>query len=342
MSMINYSRALVSFLFLSFFMVATADAAGSQNWPARAVHVVVPLPPGIPTDLVCRLFAERLSERWHQPVVVENRQGADGIPAVTSFVATHDDHTLLCSFPGIVTINPIVHDNLPYDPSHDLVPVVSLSDNFIGIAVSQTLKVGSLDELVSRARAQPGKFNWSASPGNPLYGFAALLQTAGIKMVQVPYRDFRPALQDAAEGRIQAVATGVGALLPLVQARKLSLLVVNNRQRSPLAPSVPTAEEAGYGDLTLDGLTGLYGWRDMPREIRERIAADVRAIAADPDLVERVLKIGSVLHVGTPEEFASAIEEQSERIATIAHKMTQQSNRFSEPTDGHDRARSHR
>ncbi len=298
-----------------------AAPSKAEPWPQRTVRVIVPLPPGVPTDLVCRLFAERLSEPWRQPVAVENRQGADGIPAVSGFVSARDDHTLLCSFPGVVTINPLIYEKLPYDPRRDLVPVVSLSDNFIGIAVSAALKVNSLDDFVKLARSQPGKLNWAASPGNPLYGFAALLKSAGIEMVQVSYRDFRPALQDVGEGRIQAVATGVGVLLAQVQAGKVKLLMVHNPQRSPQAPEVPTATEAGYPELTLEGLTGFYGWRDMPADIKARIAADARAVAADPALVERVASIGSVLRVGTPAEFAAAIEEQRAKIVAIARTI---------------------
>ncbi len=308
-------------LALMSVLALPAAPANAQSWPQRAVRVIVPLPPGIPTDLVCRLFADRLAERWRQPMVVENRQGSDGIPAVGGFVSARDDHTLLCSFPGIVTINPLIYDKLPYDASRDLVPVASLCDNFIGIAVPTTLKVNSLGDFVKLARSQPGKLNWAASPGNPLYGFAALLNSAGIDMVQVPYRDFRPALQDAGEGRIQAVATGVGALLPLAQTGKVKLLMVHNPQRSPQAPDVPTATEVGYPELTLAGLTGFYGWRDMPASIKERVAADVRAIAADPALVERVASIGSVIRVGTTAEFAAAIEEQRAKIAAIARTM---------------------
>jgi tripartite-type tricarboxylate transporter receptor subunit TctC len=302
-------------------LVLSATPSNAQPWPQRTVRVVVPLPPGIPTDLVCRLFADRLSERWRQPVVVENRQGADGIPAVSGFVSARDDHTLLCTFPGIVTINPLIYEKLPYDPGRDLVPVVSLSDNFIGIAASAELKINSLDDLVKLARSKPGKLNWAASPGNPLYGFAALIKSAEIEMVQVPYRDFLPAIQDVGEGRIQAVATGVPVLLPLAHAGKVKLLLVHNRQRSPQAPEVPTATEAGYPELTLEGLTGFYGWRDMPTDVKERIAADARAVAANLALVERVSSVGSVLRVGTPTEFAVAIEEQRAKIAGIARTM---------------------
>jgi tripartite-type tricarboxylate transporter receptor subunit TctC len=285
------------------------------------VRFIVPLPPGTSTDLVARLFADRLSERWRQPVVVENRQGADGIPAVTGFVSARDNHSLLFSFAGIITINPLTYDKLPYDPARDVVPVAWVADNFIGIAVPETLKVNSLDDFVKLARSQPGKLNWAASPGVPHYVFAALQKSAGIEMMQVSYRDFRPALQDLGEGRIQAVATGVALLVPQMQAGKVKLLMVNNRQRSPQAPEVPTATEAGYPELTFEGAVGLYGWRDMPTGLKERIAADVRAVATDPTTAARVASMGSALRAGNSTEFAAVIEEQRAKIAAIAKGM---------------------
>jgi tripartite-type tricarboxylate transporter receptor subunit TctC len=291
------------------------------TWPQRTVHVIVPLPPGIAIDLLARLFAQKLSERWHQPVVVENHPGADGIPAVSDFVRAHDDHTLIFSFAGIVTINPVLHDTLPYDPVHDVVPVASVADNFIGIAVTRTLNVGSLDEFVKLARAEPGKLNWAATAGLPLYSMIALQNATGINIVQVPYHNFQSALLDVAEGRIQAAATGVSFLLPQVKAGKTKLLVVNNAQRSPQAPDVPTAKEAGYPELTFRSVAGFYGWRNMPAGLKERIAADVRAVATDPTVVAGVNRIGAVLDVGTPAEFAAAIDEQRNKIAAIARTM---------------------
>jgi tripartite-type tricarboxylate transporter receptor subunit TctC len=184
--------------------------------------------------------------------------------------------------------------------------------------VPATLKVNSLDDFVNLARSQPGKLNWAASPGVPHYVFAALQKSAAIELVQISYRDFRPALQDVGEGRIQAVATGVALLLPQVHAGKVKLLMVNNRRRSPQAPEVPTAAEAGYPDLTFEGAVGLYGGRDMPADLRERIAADIRVVATDPAIAARVANMGSALRVGTPAEFAAAIEEQRAKIATIA------------------------
>jgi hypothetical protein len=229
-------------------------------------------------------------------VAVENRQGADGIPAVTGFVSARDNHSLLFSFAGIITINPLTYDKLPYDPVHDVVPVAWVADNFIGIAVPETLKVNSLDDFVKLARSQPGKLNWAASPGVPHYVFAALQKSAGIEMMQVSYRDFRPALQDLGEGRIQAVATGVALLVPQMQAGKVKLLMVNNRQRSPQAPEVPTATEAGYPELTFEGAAPHFGNYVREHNLSHRLRFYAGDFLQDPLPSADVLVFGRVLH----------------------------------------------
>jgi tripartite-type tricarboxylate transporter receptor subunit TctC len=302
-------------------LVAFAAPSQADQWPHRTVRVVVPLPPGTSTDLAARLFGDKLSARWHQPVVIENRQGADGIPAVSGFVNARDDHTLLCSFAGIITINPLTYEKLPYDPTRDVVPVASIAENFVGIAGSAMLKVKSLDEFVKVARAQPNKLSWAATPGIPLYALVALQNSTGVEMVQVSYRDFTPALQDVGEGRIHVIGTGLALMLPQVQAGKIRLLMLNSRQRSPQAPEVPTASETGHPELTFDSVVGFYGWRDMRADLKERIAADVRAVAADPVIAARLATSGSGLRVGTPAEFAAAIEQQRTQIAAIARTM---------------------
>jgi tripartite-type tricarboxylate transporter receptor subunit TctC len=302
-------------------LVAWATSSQAEPWPQRTVRVIVPLPPGAATDLAARLFAEKLAARWRQPVVIENRQGADGIPAVSGFVNARDDHTLLCSFAGIITINPLTYEKLPYDPIRDLVPVASIAENFVGIAVSAMLKVKSLDGFVKAARAQPNQLSWAATPGIPLYALAALQNSTGVEMVQVSYRDFAPALQDVGEGRIHVIATGLSLMLPQIEAGKIRLLMLNSRQRSPQAPDVPTASETGHPELTFDSVVGFYGWREMRADLKERIAADVRAVAADQIIAARLASSGSALRVGTPAEFAAAIERQRTQIAAIARTM---------------------
>jgi tripartite-type tricarboxylate transporter receptor subunit TctC len=301
---------------LAFALALAPSPTLAQTWPQRTVRLIIPLPPGTGTDIAGRLLAERLAERWGQPVVVENRQGADGIPAVTTYLSARDTHMLLLSFAGIVTINPVINERLPYDPA-DLVPIVPLSDNLLGVSASAVLKVDTLADLVKTAKAQPGKLNWAATPGLPYYIMLALQKSAAIDMMQVSYRDFGPALQDVNQGRLHVAATGVPLLMPHHRAGTAKLMFVTNRERSPQAPEVPTATEAGYPDLTFEGTVGIYGWRDMPTDIQQRVSKDVQAIATDPAFRARLAAAGTAARSGTSSEFAAAIEEQRAKIAAI-------------------------
>src|SRR5262249_25187779 len=238
------NRSVAAIVGLLAACVVWSTPSHAQGWPQKIVRFIVPLPPGSGMDLSARLLAEKLTERWGQPVVVENRQGADGIPAVTALLSTRDNHTFLLSFAGIVTVNHLLHDRLPYDPK-ELVPIAPVVDNFLGVSASATLKVETLDELVAAAKARPGKLNWAATPGLPYYVLLALQRSAGIEMVQVAYRDFAPAYQDLNQGRLHVVGTGLPTLVPHHRAGTARLLFVTNRERSPHAPEVPPAAEAG-------------------------------------------------------------------------------------------------
>lgn len=299
-------------------LFALPTALSAQTWPQRQVRIIVPLPPATAIDVSARLFAEHLSTRWKQPVVIENIPGADGVLAAKEFANRTDQHTLLYSFAGLITINPILYKTLPYSPARDLVPIAISSENFLALAASERSKVTSLADLVRVAKARPAKLNWAATAGIPYFAFAGFQKSAGIEMVYVSYRDFNPAVADLGEGRIDLASTALTQLLPQEQAGKAKLLAVMNRTRSPAAPHVPTAMEAGYPDLTFDGITGFFGWRGMSNELRNRLAADVRAVTEDQPVRERLPPLGIVARASTPSEFAIAIEEQRAKIATIA------------------------
>jgi tripartite-type tricarboxylate transporter receptor subunit TctC len=316
--------------FLLALLIAAAtvctSTARTEGWPERPVKIILPISAGTGTDVAARPFAEKLSVRWGQPVVVENRPGADGIVAVTGLVNAHDDHTLLFSFAGPITINPFVHEKLPYDPIRDLVPIATAIENFFVIAVSESTGVRSLVSFIEAARAHPEKFNWAATPGLPQFIFLALQKRAGFTLTQVPYRDFGAAIQDLAENRIQVAVTAPPVLLPAVQSGKARLLMVTNRQRSPIAPEVPTAEEAGFPELTFEGAVGFFGNRDMPIVRRDRIANDIAAVAADhPEISARLRAMGVVVRALTPAQFSAAIEEQRIKVRDIvgSEKKTQ-------------------
>jgi tripartite-type tricarboxylate transporter receptor subunit TctC len=323
------SWLLASGLIASLLLGATPLAAqttspqalSQQAWPQRTVKFLLPLGPGSGVDIGTRLLADRLSARWGQPVVVENRPGGDAIVAISAFVNAHDDHLLLATPTSSFTAHPYLHENLPYKPS-DLLPIARVSNTLISIAAPAILNAGSLAELVALARAQPGKLNWAGVTGALDFLFAGFLKSAGLTMTKVPYRNPVEAANDLAEGRVQVYQSALAIVRPQLQAGKVKLLAVTNSVRAPGAPAVPTAKEAGYPELTLDGLVGFFGPPDMPMALRERIAADVRAVvAADPIIGTRLADTGQILNVGGPAEFGAATDEQRAKIAAIAKDL---------------------
>src|SRR4051812_43728384 len=220
--------------------------AAAESWPQRPVRMIVPIAPGSSPDVAARVFAERLKTRWGQPVIVENRPGADGLIGTAAFAAAQDDHTLLFSFAAPLTVYPAIHEKLSYDPKLDLIPVSMTAETFGTITVPASLPVRTLAEFVEWARARPGRLNWTSGGGAFPVLFAGFAKSARLELTEVPYRDQNLGVQDTAMGRIQAIVTPITAVLPLVQAGRLRILAVTNRTRSPMWPDIPTATECGY------------------------------------------------------------------------------------------------
>jgi tripartite-type tricarboxylate transporter receptor subunit TctC len=313
-------RSLLALALLAPFVLG-APPAQAQSWPQRTVKFLLPLGPGSGVDIGARLLADRLAARWGQPVVVENRPGGDAVVAISAFVNANDDHVLLMTPTSSFTAHPYLHDNLPYKPT-DLLPIARVSNTLITIGVPAPLEVASLEQLVALARAQPGKLNWAGVTGALDFLFAGFLQRQGLNMTKVPYRNPVEAASDLAEGRVHMYMSALAIVRPQLQAGKVKLLAVTNTVRAPAAPDVPTVKEAGYGELTFDGLVGLFGPTGMPNELRERIAADIRAVvAADPVIGERLTATGQILNIGGPAEFGQATQQQRDKVAAIARDL---------------------
>jgi tripartite-type tricarboxylate transporter receptor subunit TctC len=301
-------------------VAAFAQPAHADAWPQRSVKLIVTLGAGSGVDTTARLLATRLSERWGQPVVVENRPGGDGFVAIGAFVGAHDDHTLLFSPTSSFTAHPFLYDNLAYDPQ-DLVPIARVTSTLAGVGVTSSLKVGSLAELAALARTEPGKLNWAGITGALDFMFAAFLKSADLDIRKVPYRNGVQALTDLAEGRIHVYLTALAIIRPQIEAGKVRLIAIANRERAPYAPDVQTAIEAGYPILTFDGLVGLFGPREMTAELRSRISADVQAVAGDPAIVKKLEMNSQLVRPGNASEFAEAIQEQRSQIAAAANRL---------------------
>jgi tripartite-type tricarboxylate transporter receptor subunit TctC len=296
------------------------DRATAQSWPDHTVKFIVPFGPGAGADIGARLFAERLSARWGKPVVVENRPGGDGFVAITAFVGANDDHTLLFAAAGSFTAHPYQHDKVPYD-IRDIVPIARVSNTIITIGVPESMKLGSLADLVALARAQPGKLNAALVPGITEFVWDGFVNEAKLNFAKVPYRDIVQAGTDLGEGRIQVMMTGLAVIQAQVQGGRVKLLAVTNHKRAASYPDVPTVVEAGFPALEIDGLVGLFGPRLMPADLRNRIAADVAAVGADPAVVARLTATAQVVNPGGPAEFAAAIDEQRTKMARIAQRL---------------------
>ena len=310
-------KALVAAMLLAFAAPAHAQTPNVQTWPQKPVRLILPLGPGSGTDITARLFAERLSQRWGQPVVVENRPGGDSFVAIAAFLAAGDDHTLLFAGMGTFTAHPYLHDKLPYDV-RDIVPIAGASNIVLTMAVPTSLNIGSLADLVALARAQPGKLNAATVPGITDFIFSGFLKSADINITRVPYRDITQGLTDLGENRLQLMLASLTILAPQVDAGRARRLVVTSRARVPIAPSIPTVAEAGYPVLQLEGIIGLYGPRSMTDAMRERISADLRDVAKDPAIAARLAPLGQVVNATTPAEYAAAIEEQRAQVAAVA------------------------
>jgi tripartite-type tricarboxylate transporter receptor subunit TctC len=302
----------------------TATPALSQalapSWPQRTVRFILPLGPGSGSDIGARLFAERLSVRWGQPVVIENRPGGDGFIAITAFLGAHDDHTLLFAPTSTFTAHPVLHQKLPYDP-RDLVPIARVTSTLISVSVPAALKIGSLKELVALAQARPGRLNRASITGAVDLVLSGFLKGIDVEVAKVPYRDPVQAVTDLAENRIQIYSSAFAIVQSQQQAGTIRALAMTNQARAPTAPGIPTAAEAGYPALTFDGLVGLFGPPNMAAALRERIAADIRAVAADPGVESRLIQTAQILNPGTPAEFAAAIKDQTGKLAAIAKAL---------------------
>ncbi len=295
---------------------AAPAAAQAPAWPTRIVKFIVPFGPGAGADIGARLFAEKLSTLWGQPVVIENRPGGDSIVAIKAFLGANDDHTLLFGPSGNFTVHPFNYAKLDYNPA-DFVPIARVSTTLLAAAVKADAPYKNVKEFTEAVRANPGKFNYGAVQGITEFTFWGYVHREKLQITQVPYRDINIAPVDLGEDRIQLVMASYAIVQPQINAGRIRALVVNNKTRIAAAPNVPTAREQGYPSLEVEGLVGLFGIKSMPAALNEKIAADFRAVTADGSIAARLLATGQAINIGGPKAFADSINEQRANIAAV-------------------------
>lgn len=295
-----------------------ASAQTGEAWPRRPVKFIVPFAPGAGADIGARLAADVLSRKWGQAVIVENRPGGDSLIAIRAVVNDNDDHQFLFSPAGNFTPHPYRHEKRGYDRQKDLLPIARFSNTILSVSISNSMGVKTLKEFVEIARKRPKELNAVVVPGITEFVWDGFVKTAGIEITKVPFTNLVQGAGEMATGRIQVTMSSLAIQQPVLQADGARLVAVTSRERIPLIADTPTAREAGFPALEVDGLVGLFGPRSVSAALRTRIGDDVKAIAADPAIASKLVASGQVPNPGDAEEFNQAILAQEKQIDEIA------------------------
>lgn len=317
-------RALLAAAILALPLIAgtaLAQTVQSPAWPQRAVKFVLPFGAGSATDVAARLMADKLQAKWGHPVVIENKPGADGLLAINAFLQANDDHTLLYSSSASFMAHPYTLDKLTYDFARDMTPIARVTDTVLTVNVPAASANQTLGQFVAEAMARPGKLNVTGAPGVPDFTLDYFIKTRGLKVQKIPFKNIVEAATALAGNQIDFLLTSAAIVQPLASAGKIRILAVTSRERAAFAPDIPTVHELGWGGLAVETTAGLYGPKDMPLALRERIAGDVIAVVSDKTIADRLLATGQVVRPGGPNELAATIKEQSDLTARIARVL---------------------
>jgi tripartite-type tricarboxylate transporter receptor subunit TctC len=318
--MMIHRRTGIAAMLAIVFAACIPLVATAQDYPTRPIHVIVPFPPGGPTDVVARIMANGASPILNQSIVVESKPGGAGGTVGSKFVASSDPdgYTLLISQVGSLTITPSLY-KLDYDPLKNLAPIAIVAQSPQILTINAALPARSLNEFIAYAKANPGKVNFaSAGVGTQPHLLGELLQLlANIKLVHVPYRGSAPAITDLLAGQIQMMFDSPSVMLPHIEAGKIRALAVTSERRIPQLSDVPTVSEAGYPRLAATLWTGLLAPAGTPAPIVDKINAAVNGGLKTPEAQEALHKLGVESRAVTPQEFATFMAAETRKWADI-------------------------
>ncbi|HVP08690.1 MAG TPA: tripartite tricarboxylate transporter substrate binding protein [Burkholderiales bacterium] len=304
---------------LLFALLLALPLPALAQYPARAVHVVVPFPAGGPTDILTRALGQKLSERWGQPVVVDNKPGAGGAIG-SEFVAKApaDGYTLLMATSSTHSIGPALQ-KLPYDPLRDFAPISQVSNATNVLVVSPKLGVTSVKELIALAKAKPGQLNFASSGVGTIPHLTGELfkLKAGVDIQHVPYKGTGLSIPDLANGQVAMLFDSIVTALNYVKAGNVRALAISSPRRTPLAPDLPTMAESGLPGFESETWFGLFGPAATPKDIVARVSADTASALKAPDLRERFAAAGAEPVGSTPEQFLERVRADAARWAEI-------------------------
>ena len=305
-------------LFQVFFSIlvclnSLGAAISAEAWPNRPIKLLVPYPPGGSTDILTRVFAQKLGEAFSQPIVIENRGGANGIVAANFFSKTQtDDHFFMVASLPMMAINQYLYQNLSYDPIKDFSPVGLIAQTPNVLVVPTALPVRSVNGLIEYAKARPGNISYSSSgigsAGNILNEL--LITKAHVNALHVPYKGHGPAMQALLAGEVQFTTDNLPQLLPHIRSGALRPLAVTSPKRSAQLPDVPTVSEIGFAYLTTSAWFGIVAQSSTSPEIIKRLNLEIEKVLRQPDFVAKLNDISFEPMLGTSEDMSLAAKKE--------------------------------
>lgn len=299
--------------------LTTPGARAQAAFPSRPITMIVPFPPGGPTDLVARVIAQKMSESLGQPVVIDNKGGANGnLGAMVAVRAPADGYTLLYNTSSI-TLSPALYKNLGYDVQRDLAPVALVAVVPLALVVAPNVPANTVKEFIAYAKANPGKLSYgSAGNGNVTHlGAFQFVQANGIDAVHIPYKGSAPADIDLAGGQIQFMTDTVNSVMAFVRDKRMKMLAVTTAKRMALFPDVPTLAESGMPGFEVGAWQGLMVPANTPKPVIERLNAEVMKALQTPEVRQKLALQGAEPLGSTPEAYGAYVQKELTRWASV-------------------------
>ena len=301
-------------------LCAASAAAAADNYPAKPIRIIVAYTPAGTTDILARVVGQKFTEQWKQPVIIENRPGANGnIGTDIAAKSAPDGYTLLMTTAGPHGINPTLYRKLPFDAIKDFaaVSLVAMVPNIL--SVNPSVPVKSVKELIALAKSKPGGLSYG-SPGNGSTGHLSMelfKSMTGTDMVHIPYKGSIGVLADLVGGQVQVVIDNMPPYLPQLKAGKIRALAVTTAKRSPAVPELPTIAEAGVSGYEAAAWFGLLAPAGTPKDIVDKLSAETAKILKMPDVHEKLAAQGAEAVGGSPEEFGAFIKSEIAKWAKV-------------------------
>jgi tripartite-type tricarboxylate transporter receptor subunit TctC len=294
------------------------NAQSAAGFPSRPVRMIVPFAPGGPTDIAGRVIGEKLSARWGQPVIIDNRPGAGGnVGSDIAAKSAPDGYTLVLGVTGSHAINLSLMKQMPYHPLKDFEPITQATIFPNAIAVHPEVPAKNLKELIELAKRQPGKLSYGSDGSGTAshLGMELVKSKSGADMVHVPYKGSAPMLTDLVTGQVQVGITGLPAMQAHASAGRIRLLAVTTSSRVPSNPDIPTVAEQGFTGFAAAPWAGFFVPKGTPRPVVDKLAADMIAVMQTPEVRERMAGMGSTIVASRPDEFRAFLEKEIQQWA---------------------------